>query len=330
MMENHFDQKVRELRGRELETNGLDILQVNVGLKCNQICTHCHLAAGPDRNELMSWETMQTVIGVARAVRPKLVDITGGAPELNVHLRAFVAALRGDGHNVQVRTNLTMLLEPGMEWIIDFYKQSSVKLVASLPCYLKQEVDSVRGEGVFEKSIAALRLLNAAGFGTESGHALDLMFNPEGDFLPPPQAQLESDYRRELQNNFGIRFNNLLTITNMPVGRFLATLRKGGNYEQYRQLLRDQFNPATLDRLMCLTQIDVGWDGLVYDCDFNLAAKMPVQVEIPGGDAEKGKKRPCHIRDFDPATYLIRRIRTAEHCFGCTAGAGSSCEGALQ
>lgn len=330
MTQNDFDRKVTELRGRELKATSFQTLQLNIGLRCNHLCTHCHVAARPDRDEQMAWETMETVIRVARVMQPILVDITGGAPEMNVYLRDLVTALRSNGHNVQVRTNLTILLEPEMRGLIDFYKQAGVKLVASLPCYLKKEVDSVRGEGVFEQSIAALRLLNAAGFGMDPEHVLDLVFNPERDFLPAPQAKLESDYRRELLNNFGIKFNSLLTITNMPVGRFLATLRKEGRYERYQQLLRDAFNPATLDHLMCLNQIDVGWDGLVYDCDFNLAAAMPIEVETPSNGAGNGNKRPWHIRDFDPAAHFTRRIRTAEHCFGCTAGAGSSCGGALQ
>ncbi len=330
MAHNDFDRKVTELKGRELETTDLQTLQLNIGLRCNHLCTHCHLSASPDRDEMMDWETMEIIIRMARAARPKLVDITGGAPELNVHLRNLVTTLRCDGHNVQVRTNLTILLEPEMSEFVEFYKQSQVKLVASLPCYLKPEVDNVRGEGVFEKSIAALQLLNAAGFGTDPAHVLDLVFNPECDFLPAPQTKLQSDYRRELLKNFGIRFNNLLTITNMPVGRFLATLRKEGKHDLYKQLLRDAFNPATLNHLMCLNQIDVGWDGLVYDCDFNLAAKMPIELEIPSNGGGKPQKRPYHIRDFDPAKPFARRIRTAEHCFGCTAGAGSSCGGALQ
>jgi radical SAM/Cys-rich protein len=329
-MENDFDRKVLEFRGHELETNGLHTLQLNVGLRCNQLCTHCHVDAGPDRNEVMSWETMQAVIRVARILRPKLVDITGGAPELNVHLPSLITALRSDGHDVQVRTNLTVLLKPGMQVLIDRYYESGVKLVASLPCYLQPEVDHVRGERVFEKSIAALRLLNAAGFGTHPEHVLDLVYNPERDFLPPPQAKLANDYHEQLPGNYGIHFNSLLTITNMPVGRFLAWLRKQGRYERYRSLLRDCFNPATLDHLMCLSQIDVGWDGLVYDCDFNLAAGMPVELELLADGVQCARSRPCHIQEFDPVKHSRRRIRTGEHCFGCTAGCGSSCGGALQ
>lgn len=319
---NAFDTKVRKLTGRVLSTNAIETLQVNIGLRCNQRCTHCHVEASPERTELMTRKTMRQVLAAARKMRPRLVDITGGAPELNPDLRRFVTALRKDGHPVQVRTNLTVLLEPCMEKMIRFYKKSGVKLVASLPCYLRPEVDNVRGRGVFKRSLEALRRLNAAGYGKEKGLVLDLVFNPETDFLPAPQAELEKDYHEEL-GKLGISFNGLLTITNMPAGRFLKQLRRRGREKSYMRLLKRTFNPDTLGKLMCLSQVDVGWDGTVYDCDFNLARGLPAR--LPSNPA----RRPA-IAEYDPARDAMRPVVTGDHCFGCTAGSGSSCGGALE
>jgi radical SAM/Cys-rich protein len=262
---------------------------------------------------------MEMVLAAARKVRPKLVDITGGAPEMNPDLQRFVRALQKDGHHVQVRTNLTILLLPEFEGMMDFYRGSGVKLVASFPCYMKPEVDNVRGEGVFEKSLEALRKLNAIGFGKGKDLVLDLVFNPEADFLPAPQAELEAAYKEELAKDFGITFNNLLTITNMPVGRFKANLEKQKADQKYDRLLRDTFNAETLASLMCLSQVDIGWDGRMYDCDFNYGRGLPV-----------GHGAPSHVRDFDATKLIGRRIVTGDHCFGCTAGHGSSCGGALE
>lgn len=319
---NDFDKKVKEATGAGLSSCGLRTLQVNVGFRCNQHCTHCHVDASPGRTEVMGWETMELVLELARRVRPGLVDITGGAPELNPDLERFITALRKDGHNVQVRTNLTVLLEPGLEHMMRFLGDSGVRLVASFPCYMKPEVDNVRGEGAFEKSLEALRRLNAVGYGRDPRFVLDLVFNPEKDFLPAPQSELEKEYREEL-GRAGIAFNDLLTITNMPIGRFRQQLEKHKRQEGYMHLLRDRFNPATLDKLMCLYQIDVAWDGTIYDCDFNLAQGMP--ANLPSGPG----KMP-HIGVFDPSRDGRRRIATGDHCFGCTAGAGSSCGGALE
>ncbi len=319
---NGFEKKVRELTGAGLSTGKMRTLQVNVGLRCNQRCTHCHVDASPRRSELMTPGTMRQVVSAARKMRPRLVDITGGAPELNPNLRRFVSALRRDGHPVQVRTNLTVLLEPGMEGMTRFYKRSGVKLVASLPCYMRPEVDNVRGRGVFGRSLEALGRLNAAGYGKDPGLVLDLVFNPEKDFLPAPQGELENEYREEL-GRLGISFNGLLTITNMPAGRFLRNLRRSGREESYMRLLKRTFNRDTLGKLMCLSQIDVGWDGIVYDCDFNLARGLPARLP------SKSRKLPF-IADYDPGSDARRDIVTGEHCFGCTAGAGSSCGGALE
>jgi len=267
----------------------------------------------------MSWQTMEDVLALARKVHPKLVDITGGAPECNLDLKRFVMALRTDGHKVQVRTNLTILLEPGMEGMIEFYKDSKVKLVASLPCYMRPEVDHVRGKGVFDKSLKALKLLNKVGYGKDKDLVLDLVFNHEEDCLPPETSALQKEYEQYLTKDLGIFFNNVFTITNMPVGRFWAWLKQEGKETAYLKLIKGSFNPATVGNLMCRNQIDIGFDGSIYDCDFNLAAGLKV-----------GFGTPTNIKDFDPAKHSKRKIVTAQHCFGCTAGHGSSCSGSLE
>jgi len=315
---NDFERKIQEVTCTYLQSYSIETLQVNVGTRCDNSCVHCHIQAGPERTEIMDTRTIGLVLEAAQKVKPKLIDITGGAPELNPHLCDFIRTAKKQGHNVQVRTNLTVLLQPEMERIIEFYCYLRIKLVASLPCYLKKEVDSQRGEGVFERSIEVLKLLNKIGYGRDQNLILDLVFNPEAAFLPPEQAHLESEYKEELYKNFGIVFNNLITITNMPVGRFLQYLRKRHQYGEYDRLLRDSFNPRTNEKLMCRNQIDVGWDGTIYDCDFNLALGLPVGFGIPK-----------HIGDLDPAVHSKRRIVTGNHCFGCAAGHGSSCSGAL-
>jgi radical SAM/Cys-rich protein len=261
---------------------------------------------------------MEQVLEAAKSVRCRLVDLTGGAPELNPHFRKFVSALHQGGHAVQVRTNLTVLLEPGMGDLPEFFRNHHVQLVASMPCYLEENVCAQRGEGVYEKSIAAIRRLNALGYGSIPELSLSLVYNPGGPFLPPPQSALEEDYRRELGQRFKITFTRLLTITNMPLGRFRTDLIGKKEQEGYMQLLRKSFNPQTVSGLMCCRQLSVGWDGTLYDCDFNLALGLPVNHGAPD-----------HIRSFRPKELRTRRIVTGEHCFGCTAGAGSSCGGAL-
>ena len=267
----------------------------------------------------MSWQTMQDVLTLVRKVRPKLVDITGGAPELNPDLKRFVKALRTEGYKVQVRTNLTILLEPGMEDMIGFYKEAGVKLVASFPCYMEPEVDHVRGRGVFDKSIKVLKLLNKAGYGKDKDLVLDLVFNHEEDSLPPEQSELQKEYEQYLTKDLGIFFNKVVTITNMPVGRFWAWLKHEGKDTAYLKLLKGSFNPATVANLMCKNQIDIGFDGSIYDCDFNLASGLMV-----------GHGTPTNIKYFDPAKHTKRKVVTATHCFGCTAGHGSSCNGSLE
>ncbi len=314
---SNFSEVVEKEVGGPLRATGLRTIQINVGFKCNQSCTHCHLRASPDRGEMMGRETMEEVLNAAANVRPLVVDITGGAPEYNPHLTWLVRSLKDAGHPVQVRTNLTVLEEKGMERMMPFYRDSGVKLVASLPCFYRPEVDSVRGAGVFDKSIRALQRLNELGYGKDRDLVLDLVFNPEADFLPGEQKALQARYRDILGTDFGIVFNDLLTIANMPVGRFRDQLQKSGALEKYNELLRSTYNPRTVEHLMCRSQIDVGPDGALYDCDFNLASGLPVEG------------RP-HIRDFDLDALVGRRIVTGDHCFGCTAGQGSSCGGALE
>jgi len=315
---NEFDETVAAVDEKGLYACDIDIVQVNVGLRCNQNCVHCHVSAGPGRAESMDHETMRLVVRAVKQVRPSLVDITGGAPEMNPHLRDFIRDLHSGGFPVQVRTNLTVLLEPGMEDFPAFYREHDVKLVGSLPCYLEENVRAQRGPGVYEKSIEAIRRLNAVGYGTEQTLQLNLVYNPGGPSLPPDQSSLEEAYREQLRSRHGIEFTNLLTITNMPIGRFLADLRRREQAEEYLRLLRESFNPETIEGLMCRRQISIGWDGTLYDCDFNLALGYPVDHGMSS-----------HVRDFDPAKLKHRRIVTGTHCFGCTAGCGSSCRGAL-
>ncbi|MGZ3598140.1 MAG: arsenosugar biosynthesis radical SAM (seleno)protein ArsS [Syntrophales bacterium] len=315
---NAFEKELSR-RGHEgLLSQEIEILQVNVGLKCNQQCLHCHLEASPGRVEMMEWPVMERVLKAAESSRCRLVDLTGGAPELNPHFRPFVEALRQRNHNVQVRTNLTILLEPGTEDLPYFFREHRVQLVASLPCYMEENVSFQRGGGVYERSIEAIRRLNALGYGTQSSLTLNLVYNPGGPFLPPPQLALEEDYRHELHDRFGIAFTNLLTITNMALGRFRKELVRQDQAETYMLLLRNSFNQGTLPGLMCRHQISVGWDGTLYDCDFNLALGLQVNHGAPDS-----------IHFFDPSCLWKRRIVTGEHCFACTAGAGSSCGGSI-
>ena len=315
---NDFDVKLIDTIGSPLEVNSLDKIQVNVGLQCNHQCKHCHVEASPERTEMMDWEIMEQIVEIASTLDLKLIDITGGAPELNPLLCPFILALRTHDHPVQVRTNLTVLLEPRMRDLMEFYRSNEVKLVGSLPCCERKEVDSQRGEGVFEKSIEALLSLNQIGYGSLPQLMLDLVYNPEGPFLPPDQSQLENDYRSILNDKFGVVFNDLRTITNMPIGRFLKTLRQDDAESGYRKLLRDSFNRNTIDGLMCRYQICVDWTGTLYDCDFNLALRQAIQSpSIPTIDY------------FDSDEIGSRHIATGNHCFGCTAGSGSSCEGSI-
>ncbi len=305
--------------GIELRAATVDTLQVNVGKLCNQACKHCHVDAGPARTEIMTRETAEQVIAVVRKFRIPTVDITGGAPELNPSFRYLVRESRKLDSHVIVRHNLTVMFEPGQGDLPEVFREHSVEVVSSLPYFLEDQTDSQRGRGVFEKSIEALHRLNAAGYGIEdSGLIVNLVYNPVGAFLPPPQAGIEADFKRELMDRYGISFNQLYTITNMPIKRFLDYLRRSGNERRYMRKLVEAFNRNTIDGLMCRNLVSVDWTGRLYDCDFNQMLELGVAPELPHT-----------ISDFDPEKFARRRIMTGAHCFGCTAGAGSSCGGAV-
>ena len=317
-VKNSFGDQVLTQIGQSLYNQNLDTIQVNVGLKCNQSCEHCHVSSSPKRKEMMGWPIMEKILQVAQKVQCRLIDITGGAPELNPYLKRFITALRHQGQIVQVRTNLTVLLEKDQKGTIEFFRDNQVKLIASLPCYLEENVDKQRGTGVYEASIEVLKRLNSIGYASLPELTLDLVYNPLGNFLPPDQAKLEKAYKDELWERHQIQFNRLLTITNMSIGRFSSDLHRQSKSSSYSELLSNTFNPSTIDKLMCLHQIEVDWDGNLYDCDFNLALRMKVNERVPQ-----------NIKDFDFNLLKGRKIVTANHCFGCTAGRGSSCEGAL-
>lgn len=312
-----FAQRILAETGSELTGLTQKTLQVNVGNRCNHLCTHCHVSATPSSEDIMEWNLMEKIIEIAEDINPELVDITGGAPELNPSLPRFLETLVERGYNVQVRTNLTVLLNPKLRNFMEMYKHNQIRLVGSLPCYIEADVDNVRGQGVFKKSLQILKELNRIGYGENPELELDLVFNPEGAFLPPDQSELETTYKERLSAEWGVYFNRLITITNMPIGRFRQYLEEEGQTDQYQKLLEDTFNPSTIDRLMCRHQVCIGWDGLIYDCDFNFAVKMPVI------------NTPRNIHQFNPISHKTRDIATGIHCFGCTAGLGSSCEGAL-
>jgi len=293
-------------------------VQVNLGRLCNQACTHCHVDAGPKRTEIMTRATMDRITDWIRTHRIESVDITGGAPEINPGFREFVDGLIDAGCRVKSRCNLTVLQEPGQEDLHEWYAARRVHLVCSLPCYSQRNVDQQRGKGVFERSIDALQRLNASGYGSDPALIVDLVYNPNGAFLPPHQASLESDYRERLGADFGITFNRLYALANLPVNRFDHYLRREGKLEAYLNLLVENFNPETVEGLMCRHLISVDWLGRVFDCDFNQMLELPL-----GG-------RPLrHLWEIDSAELEGRAIATDYHCFGCTAGAGSSCGGAL-
>ncbi len=315
---NNFEKQLQSITGGKLHSLHIKTLQVNLGARCNQECVHCHIMASPRRTEIMEWATMELVLEAARRAECQLVDLTGGAPELNPNFRRFVKSLRDDDYPVQIRTNLTALLEPGLEDLPQFFQKHRINLVASLPCYLENNVRAQRGEGVYEKSIEVLKRLNALGYGFEPHLPLNLIYNPGGPYLPPDQSALEEDYRRALSEKFGITFSRLLTISNMPIGRFKSRLRRDNKEQNYLMLLKSSFNPLTIEELMCRHQISIGWDGSLYDCDFNLALGYPIDHGAPD-----------HIKSFDPCLLEKRRIVTNDYCFGCTAGCGSSCGGAL-
>ncbi|MFN2513848.1 MAG: arsenosugar biosynthesis radical SAM (seleno)protein ArsS [Pyrinomonadaceae bacterium] len=311
-----FDEKWAAL-GIELRSARVDTLQVNVGKLCNQACKHCHVDASPSRTEIMTRETAEAIIDAVCRFHIPTVDITGGAPELNPSFRYLVTKARAAGAHVMVRHNLTVMFETGQEDLPEFFGANAIEVVSSLPYFLEEPTDAQRGRGVFEKSIEALRRLNAVGYGiVNSRLILNLVYNPVGAFLPPPQQSIEADFKRELINRYGVSFNRLFTITNMPIKRFLDYLRRSGNEERYMRKLVAAFNPGTVQGLMCRTMVSVDWTGRLYDCDFNQMLELGVAPELPQT-----------ITDFHPETFAQRRIMTGPHCFGCTAGSGSSCGG---
>lgn len=312
-----FDDVLRFHSHAGLKADGIRVLQLNLGKLCNQTCHHCHVDAGPDRREIMTRETAEQCMNVLRQTSIPTLDLTGGAPEMNPHFRWLVEQARLLGRRVIDRCNLTILLANGYSDLPEFLARNSVEIVASLPCYLEQNTDMQRGDGVYQKSIAAIKRLNDLGYGQPgTGLILTLVFNPFGPSLPPQQEALEADYRRELRARHGIEFSQLFTITNMPISRFLDDLLQKGRYEQYVQKLIDAFNPLAIDEVMCRTTLSVDWMGRLYDCDFNQMLDLPVNTDVPG-----------HISDFDEKLLSERLIITGRHCFGCTAGAGSSCQG---
>lgn len=305
-----------------LRANGIQVLQLNMGKLCNQTCRHCHVDAGPDRRESMSRETAEACIDLLQWSNIPTIDITGGAPEMNLQFRWLVTEAHRLERRVIDRCNLTILVAPGFEDLAEFLAKHQVEIVASLPCYLEENVDRQRGDHVFQRSIEALRKLNALGYGkSDSKRILTLVFNPIGQSLPPNQRQLEATYRHELLTRYGIEFTQLFTITNMPISRFLDDLLQRGQYEAYMQKLVAAFNPATVEGLMCRTTLSVDWQGNLSDCDFNQMLGLPLASHFPS-----------NIRDLDDVTLARianRPIVTRHHCFGCTAGAGSSCQGSL-
>ncbi len=304
-------------------------LQVNLGYRCNQSCLHCHVNAGPNRTEAMDSATIDTVLDVLREARIATLDLTGGAPELNPQFRRLVSAARALGVRVIDRCNLTILFEPGQHDLAAFLADEGVEVVASMPCYSIERVDRQRGEGVFDKSIAALQQLNALGYGIPgSGRVLNLVYNPQGPVLPPEQTQLQADYKRELGTHFGIVFNELFALANMPIQRFGSTLVTKGEFKPYMDLLKASFQTANLEAVMCKTLVSVDWQGFLYDCDFNQMLGLPLSLPLPLS-AAVGDARP-HLRDLLTTELQGRAVRVADHCYGCTAGQGSSCGGALK
>ena len=349
-----FERTLAERELSPLRAHGLRVLQINVGKLCNQTCSHCHVDAGPERREIMTRETLGACLRVIASTGIETVDLTGGAPEMNPHFEWFVTEVRRLGRQVIDRCNLTILTAPGFTHLPEFLANQGVEIVASLPCYLEANCDRQRGEGVFAKSIEALQILNRLGYGLpdmsgsvgfsprvlpdktpvwakahttgtfseltlpRSGLMLSLVYNPVGPSLPPAQAQLEAAYRDQLRTRFGIEFNRLYTITNMPISRFLDELLHTGRYEEYMQKLLAAFNPQAVEAVMCRTTLSVDWQGNLYDCDFNQMLALPVVPSVPRT-----------IYEFDLAALENRPIITGRHCYGCTAGAGSSCQGEL-
>jgi len=312
-----FAEKYFEVDNDELKTREIEIFQVNLGKMCNQVCKHCHVDAGPDRKEIMTRETMQLCLDALAKTDIQTVDLTGGAPEMNPDFKWFVTELKKLNKHILVRSNLTILVANGYEDYPKFLADNDVEIVSSLPFYKEYFTDKQRGSGVFNKSIKAMRILNRLGYGIEDSDLIfNLVYNPMGAFLPAAQESLERDYRRELKKQFDLSFTNLFTITNLPISRFLDYLLSSGNYKQYMEKLIFAFNPAAAANVMCKFTLSVGWNGFLYDCDFNQMLELTVNHGAPN-----------HIRNFNKELLEDRKIITGQHCYGCTAGAGSSCGG---
>lgn len=318
---NAFVSKVMDVDKEATKRKPLEILQVNMGNLCNQSCKHCHVGAGPDGKNIMSKETVDEVLDFLKKKKELTLDITGGAPELNPNFRYLVEDARPLVKEIIVRSNLTVLLEKGQEDTPEFYGRNKVRVVCSMPCYARENVDKQRGGGVFDKSIDVLKMLNAKGYGRADDLKMDLVYNPGGALLPGPQKQLESEYKKHLKEDHGIDFNNLITITNAPIKRFKNVLDETDGYESYMDLLKENFNTEVVPNVMCRKLLSVGWSGALYDCDFNQALGMPVLD--PSGNT-------LHIGDIDPDDLDGMSICFADHCFSCTAGSGSSCQGSLE
>lgn len=315
-----FGDKLKESGLYPFKPTGIEIFQVNVGYMCNLTCKHCHVDAGPDRKEIMTRETMQYCLEALADSDITSVDLTGGAPEMNPDFRWFVEKIKDLDKHVMVRSNLTILtVNKNYRELPQFFADNNIEVISSLPYYMRRNTDRQRGKGVFDKSIEALKMLNDVGYGKKgSGLILDLVYNPVGAFLPPDQQVLEQDYKRELKRRYDIDFNNLYTITNMPISRFLEFLLISGNYEEYMEKLVTSFNPAAARGVMCRNTISISWDGYIYDCDFNQMLEIPVE-----------ETAPQHVKNFDEYLLNNRQIMIDQHCYGCTAGSGSSCGGAI-
>lgn len=315
-----FREKIAEDGEPVLKPRQLEILQLNVGYMCNQTCSHCHVDAGPDRKEIMTRETMQQCLEVIRKTKVHTLDLTGGAPEMNPNFRWFVEEAAKIGiEDFIVRSNLTIIVaNKKYHDLPEFFKKHNIHVVSSLPFYKREKTDRQRGNGVFDKSIEALKMLNAVGYGNkDSGLKLDLVYNPAGAFLPTKQEALEKDFKKALFEDFGIEFNQLFSITNLPISRFLEYLIASENYEDYMYELVEAFNPSAVKNVMCTNTLSVGWDGWLYDCDFNQMLDMKVASNVK------------HIKDFNEEALQKRDICISQHCYGCTAGAGSSCQGSV-
>jgi len=315
-----FVQKLH-LNGNGLKRRAVDVLQVNMGRYCNQACIHCHVEAGPTRKEMMSRDTVEAVLQFLSASKIPTLDVTGGAPELHPEFDYLVESAVALGRHVMDRCNLTVVFEPGKDYLPEFFRRHRVELVCSLPCYTEEKVDQQRGKGTFDLSIRALKIFNQLGYGQPDGELkLTLVYNPVGPHLPPPQDKLEQDYKRILRDRFGIEFNRLYCLTNMPITRYAMHLKLRGEYNRYVELLSANFNAATLDQVMCRNLISVGWDGSVYDCDFNQMLGLPIRDDAG---------RPLNISTLSIEQVLSQTIAIGDHCYACTAGAGSSCGGSL-